>query len=243
MSTEIGEKEFLQYLDIIGQGLDGLAKWEKAQKDIIGDGLGLSCVVLNSNPFTIGQRYLVELAAKRSRRVVAFVIQGRPESGGRGNHENTGIEFPFNARIEMSRLGLSDLENVMVMPSGPYLISRSDFPKGFLSEDYGAASAHAVLDSMVFTHVCTGLGIRCAYAGDEPRDELSEIHLNALRQECRKSDMTLKVAERKRLGERYISSALARQALADKDTGSLQGLVPEKVLDFLTSSFLTEPCS
>ncbi len=243
MSKEIGSEQFLEYLNLIGKGLDGLKEWEEQQKTIICTQNGLSCVVLNANPFTTGQRYLVELAAKRSAGVIAFVIQGRPESGGKGNHENTGIEFPFTDRFDMAKTALSDLKNVTVLPSGPYLISRSDFPKGFLSEDFGAAPAHAVLDSMAFCHVCNSLGIRSAFAGDEPRDELSEIHLNALRIQCRENSIALKVAERKRIGERYISSALARQALADNKKDELKELVPESILEYLlTLSSRTVPC-
>jgi len=135
--------------------------------------------------------------------------------------------------MQMVKEGLSDIANVIVLPSGPYLISRSDFPEGFLSKELGPAPAHAVLDSMVFCHVCNALGIKTAFAGDEPRDELSEIHLNALRQECRKNNINLKVAERKRIGERYITSSLARQAIADKDADELKEVVPETTLSFL----------
>lgn len=234
MGTEIGQEIFDQYLNLIGHGKKDLEKWEQDLKASIGQSEGISCVVLNANPFTAGQRYLVQMAAGRSTEVLVFVIQGRPESGGKGNHENTGIEFSFEDRMKMAKDGLSDLANVILLPSGPYLISRSDFPKGFLSQDLGSAPAHAVLDSMVFCHICRNLGIKAAYAGDEPRDELSEIHLNALRQECRRNSIMLKVAERKRIGERYITSSLARQAIADGNKDGLKEIVGETTLSYLT---------
>ena len=234
MGIDITNEIFNQYLNLIAQGQQGLEKWEQDMKAEIGNPEGLSCVVLNANPFTTGQKYLIRLAASRSRRVIVFVIQGRPESGGKGNHENTGIEFPFEQRFQMAKEGLRDLANVTVLPSGPYLISRTDFPKGFLSQDLGSAPAHAVLDSMVLCHFCNSLGIKTVFAGDEPRDELSEIHLNTLRQECRKNSILLKVAERKRIGERYISSALARQAIADRNRDELKEIVPETTLSYLT---------
>ena len=233
MGTVIGKDILDQYLTLIGEGPNGLEKWEKNLKASIGMAEGRSCVVLNANPFTIGQRYLVQLACSRSTEVLVFVVQGRPEAGAKGNHENTGIEFSFNDRIKMVKDDLSDIPNVTVLPSGPYLISRSDFPKGFLSQDLGSAPAHAVLDSMVLCHICRSLGIRTIYAGDEPRDELSEIHLNALRQECRNGNIILKVAERKRIGERYITSALARQAIADKNLDELKATVGDSTLSYL----------
>ena len=51
------------------------------------------------------------------------------------------------------------------------------------------------------------------------------------------------MAERKRIGERYISSALARQAIADGDADTLRSIVPERVFDLIVSeSYLKEPC-
>ena len=233
MGTVIGKENLNQYLTLIGEGPTGLEKWEQNLKASIGQAEGRSCVILNANPFTIGQKYLVQLASSRSTEVLVFVIQGRPESGAKGNHENTGIEFPFENRLKMVKDGLSDLRNFTVLPSGPYLISRSDFPKSFLSQDLGSVPAHAVLDSMVLCHICRSLGIKTVYAGDEPRDELSEIHLNALRQECRNNNILLKVAERKRVGEKYITSSLARQAIADKNIEDLKETVAEPTLSYL----------
>lgn len=215
MRGTVTDKEFNAYLGLIGDGEEGLKLWEKQLSESIGLPEGTSLVVLNANPFTTGHRYLVSLARSRSRHVLVLVIQGRPESGGRGNHENTGIVFPFGERLRMTKEGLSDMDGITVIPSGPYVISRDDFPADFLSDEMGKVPAHAALDSMVICHVCNSLGIRSIFAGDEPRDEMSEIHLNALRTACAGSGIQLRVAERKRLGERYISSSMVRQDIAD----------------------------
>lgn len=237
MQKELGPEELKQYLYIIGEGKESLESWtEQTKARITNAGMDLSrasALVFNANPFTIGHRYLSEIASKRSSAVIVFVIQGKPESGGKGNHENTGIEYPFEKRLLMAQESLKDLQNVLVLPSGPYIISRDDFPKDYLREEMANATAHAALDSMVFTKVCTDLGIKLAFAGDEPRDELSEIHLNALRSECAKSSIVLRVAERKRLGDRYISSALVRQAISDGDKETVKALVPPCIFDIL----------
>ena len=215
MRGTVTEKEFHGYLGLIGDGEDGLKLWEKQLSESTNLPEGTSLVVLNANPFTTGHHYLVSIARRRSAHVLVLVIRGKPESGGKGNHENTGIVFPFTERLDMTKKGLADIDCVTVMPSGPYIISRDDFPKDFLSDEMGRIPAHAALDSMVICHVCRALGIRSIYAGDEPRDEMSEIHLNALRASCASSGIQLRVAERKRLGERYISSSMVRQDIAD----------------------------
>ena len=230
----IGESTFHEYLNLIADGINGLENWERSLSEELGDCSGTSAVVFNSNPLTVGGRYLAEIASKRSRRVIVLVIQGKTDSGAHGNHESTGIEFSFENRFAMTKAALSDLENVLVLPSGPYLIGRDDFPKGYLSETLGAASAHAYLDCMAFCHICNALGIRAAFSGDEPRDEMSEIHLNTLRQLCAQSGIVLRVAERKRLDDKYISSSMVRKALDAGDFETVGKLVPPAVLPFLT---------
>ncbi len=227
------EKTFEEYLGLIGKGKDSLELWEEQLASGLGTPEDMSLVVMNANPFTLGHRYLVEIASRRSSCVLVMVIQGKPESGGKGNHENTGIVFPFPERLEMTGKCLSDMDNVTVIPSGPYVISRDDFPDGFLADRMGKVPAHAVLDSMVICHICRALGIKKIFAGDEPRDEMSEIHLNALRTACADAGIMLRVAERKRLGEKYISSSLVRQDIADGKTDEVRQLVPAGVLEYL----------
>ena len=230
----IDEKIYCEYLSLIADGKTGLESWERNLKDELGDCSESSAVVFNSNPLTIGGRYLAEIASRRSKRVLVFVIQGKTDSGSHGNHEDQVIEFPFETRFAMTQKALADLKNVLVLPSGPYLIGRDDFPAGYLSGSLGAAHAHGFLDGMVFCHICNALGIRSAYAGDEPRDEMSEIHLNTLRQICAQSGIVLKVAERKRIGDKYISSSMVRKALAAGDMETVGNLVPADVLPYLT---------
>lgn len=234
MQNSISENEFNRYLELIGDGRKGLENWEsqlKTRTDCLDD---MSLVVFNSNPFTIGHRYLTEIASIRSKHVLVLVIQGRPESGGKGNHETTGIAFDFKDRLTMTERCLSDIKNVTVLPSGPYVISRDDFPDGFLADRMGKVPAYAVLDSMVLCHLCQALGIKKVFAGDEPRDEMSEIHLNALRTECAANNIVLKVAERKRLGEKYISSSMVRQDIADGKEDEIRQIVPEIVLGYIS---------
>ena len=233
----IDERTFCEYLDMIADGLSGLESWESSLSRRLGDCSGTSAVVFNSNPLTIGGRYLAEIASRRSKRVIVFVIQGKTDSGSHRNHEETVIEFPFGKRFAMTEASLSDLQNVLILPSGPYLIGRDDYPAGYLSGSLGAAHAHGFLDGMVFCHICNALGIKSAYAGDEPRDEMSEIHLNTLRQMCAQSNIVLKVAERKRIGDKYISSSLVRKALSAGDMETVRELVPPQVMPFFSGSF------
>ena len=82
MRCTVTEREFHEYLGLIGDGEEGLKLWERQLSESIDIPEGTSLVVLNANPFTIGHRYLVSIARSRSRHTLVLVIQGRPESGG-----------------------------------------------------------------------------------------------------------------------------------------------------------------
>lgn len=233
------DNTFDGYLSLIGNGREGLEGWLDAtakEVDAVFSGrTQRSCILINANPFTVGHRYLIEIASGRSQAVVVFVIQGRTESGSRGNHEKTGIEIPFEDRLGLVKQCTQDLGNVLVLPSGQYLISRDDYPASYLKEKLGNVPAHAMLNSLTLCLTARAIGAGTIFAGDEPRDEMSEIHLNALRQRCRENSITIKVAERKRLGDRYISSAMVREALSRGRCDELPLLVPNQVQQYLAS--------
>ena len=102
MAFELTQDIFDRYLGLLGGSARGLSDWEESIRQTLGAADGMSVLVFNANPFTNGHRYIAEIAARRSTRVLVFVIQGKPESGSRGNHENSGIELPFPDRLEQS---------------------------------------------------------------------------------------------------------------------------------------------
>ena len=196
----------------------------------------LGALVFNANPYTLGHDYLLSLASKRCSAVVVFVIEGKPDSGCRGNHESAEIELPFEDRLSLVQKGAKKYENVLVLPAGPFLIGRNSFPKDWSTEEKGRAHLYAQLDAQLFfQEIAPSLGIKTRFVGDEPRDEMSEMHLNALRQESKIAKIPLKVAERKRLGDKYISSSLVREALFQGDLETVKNAVPSFVYEYLTA--------
>lgn len=194
----------------------------------------LSCLVFNANPYTLGHDYILSLASKRSSAVVVFVIEGKPDSGCRGNHETVEIEIPFEDRIKLVKEGAKKYPNILVLPAGPFLIGRNSFPQDWSTEEKGRMHLYALLDSQLFfQEIAPKLNIKTRFVGDEPRDEMSEMHLSALRQESKNSKIQLKVAERKRIGDKYISSSMIREALAQDNWETIKNTVPSFVYEYL----------
>lgn len=232
------DDETLRYMKSLGDWTHTLEAWLSQTKTAIagrfGDTTGVSCLIFNANPCTLGHLYLMEIASRRSKGVVVFVMEGKTDDGSRGNHEDTDIEIPFEDRLFHTGESAKGFGNVMVLPGGPYIIGRNDFPAGWSTKERGRAHSYAILNSKLLCRiVLPGLGINAMYVGDEPRDEMSEMHLNALRQECRDNGIGLRVAERKRLGDRYISSAMVREAVSKGDWGTVEACVQPLVYDYL----------
>ena len=148
MQNIIGHEQLATYLNTIGDGPDGLSAWEQdVRKRIHGKDID-ALTVINANPFTIGHRYLVQLASKRSSGLLVLVIQGNPESGGKGNHENTGLQYPFEKRLAMAKCGLSDIPNVTILPSGPYMFLLFSLTESDLTGKYDYS--HEIMLNFLF---------------------------------------------------------------------------------------------
>ncbi len=132
------------------------------------DGI-IGAAVMNCNPFTLGHRYLIETAARECDHVYVFLLSEDKS------------EFSARERMEMAKLGTQDLENVTVLPTGPYLISSATFPSYFL-KDRDREQVHCALDVAVFeTHYIPHFGITRRYVGTEPLSPLTMQYNEALR--------------------------------------------------------------
>ncbi len=233
----------LQYSSMNAK-LASLTSWLEDTKTAVNNTfentIGIACLIFNANPCTLGHRYLIELASKRNKGVVVFVIQGKTSSGSKGNHENTGIEIPFELRLGDVQECAKAFHNVLVLPGGPYIISRDDFPSQWSTEKWstekkGRSHSYAILNAKLLCQVILPeLGIKTFYVGDEPRDEMEEMHLNEIRLQCKNNNINLKVAERKRIRDKYISSSMVREFIACNDWKAIKETVPPHVYERLS---------
>jgi [citrate (pro-3S)-lyase] ligase len=98
----------------------------------------VGAVVMNCNPFTLGHQYLVEKAAGECDHVYVFVLS-----------EDKSY-FSAKDRMAMVKLGTAHLENLTVLPTGPYLISSATFPAYFIKDKENLAEIQCLLDIEIF---------------------------------------------------------------------------------------------
>jgi [citrate (pro-3S)-lyase] ligase len=132
--------------------------WEKEE---------FGAIVVNCNPMTEGHYRLIETAAQKHRRLIVFVV------------EEDRSMFSFQERFTLVFLALKPLENVIVVPSTPYIVSHLTFPSYFLKSMDEREEEHARLDALIFkNYFMKELHIAKRYVGTE--SDLFMIKYNAI---------------------------------------------------------------
>lgn len=190
------------------------------------DNKNAGAIVMNCNPFTLGHRYLIEYAAERCEALYIFVVE-----------ENSSI-FPFDIRFSLVKKGVSDLLNVLVFPSGPYIISNQTFPTYFLKQDTDAVAIQAELDLTLFAEgIAKPLNIRTRFVGEEPICAVTQRYNQVMKQVLPKHGIYVDEIPRKTGSDGcVISASLVRSKLAQVLPGEwLRRYVPEVTYEYLCS--------
>ena len=100
--SEKGRNEIKKYVD-------------KLRRDykihvFLGNSKNIGSIVMNCNPFTLGHRYLIEESAKKVEKLIVFVV------------EENRSQFDFKDRFYMVKEGTKDMDNVIVVPTGDFVL-------------------------------------------------------------------------------------------------------------------------
>ena len=174
-------------------------------------------LVMNANPFTLGHRYLAEKASAACDRLYLFVVS-----------EDASL-VPFDVRWRLVKEGVAGLDDVVLCPSGPYMISNATFPSYFLKDDALASEAHARLDVAVFRRIAAALGISARFVGEEPTSQVTGIYNRALKEALGDACVIL---PRVCAGGAPISASTVRRLLQAGDIEGIRPLVPESTYSF-----------
>lgn len=188
------------------------------------DGIRTGAVVMNCNPFTKGHRYLVEQALEVVNKLYLFVV------------EEDKSYFKFEDRFQMVKAGVADLENVHVVPSGKYVISKDTFAQYFEKECVQTVE-NMDYDLYIFGEVvAAGLGIQYRFAGEELFDQVTRAYNEAMKRIL--PDLGVIVVEIPRItadesGQVIVSATLVRKALQEKDMEIIKKLCPMSTVKYL----------
>ena len=179
-------------------------------------------IVMNCNPFTNGHRYLIEQALDVMGFLIIFVVEE--------NH----FLLSFTERFAMVRDSVKDLKNVMVVPSGPFILSRTTFPEYFLKAADEDLVENVENDITLFAQrIAPHLNITYRFVGEEPEDSVTNEYNLAMKGILPKKGIQLVEIPRRRHNGSYISASAVRRCLGAYDLDGLKGLVSESTMKVL----------
>lgn len=189
---------------------------------------GCGAIVMNANPFTNGHRYLVECALKQVEQLIIFVV------------EEDRSNVPFDDRIELVRQGVMDLSNVVVVPSGNFIISSTTFQSYFEKETKTEAVIDAAMDIEIFgKYIAPVFGIAKRFVGEEPTDFITRQYNEQMAEQLPRYGVQLIEISRKQKenSSEAISASTVRGCLQMEDYSAIEKLVPSSTLTYLKNNF------
>ncbi len=200
---------------------DGVARFLESlpRVDVSGK---IGAIVMNGNPFTLGHQYLIERAASECNHIYVFVLSEDKS------------DFSAEDRFEMAKLGTAHLNNVSIMPTGPYLISSATFPTYFLKDRDSATDVQCRLDIEIFTkYFAPHLGITHRYVGSEPLSALTDTYNKALSKFLPARGVEVIEFERIEHNGEPISASKVRQFIKEERFTELSNILPKTTIDFI----------
>lgn len=185
----------------------------------------LGAIVMNANPFTRGHEYLARTAAASCERLLVFVVE-----------EDISV-VPFAVRFALVREGLANLPNILVLPAGPYMVSRASFP-AYFTADEARSAVHAGLDCAIFaSRIAPDLGITIRFVGTEPYDPVTREYNAVMAREFAQYGLALQEIPRLESACAAVSASRVR-ALLRGDAGAAQWAELESLLPPATYTYL-----
>ncbi len=192
----------------------------------------IAAIVVNCNPFTKGHLYLIEKAASENELLYLFVVEEDLSS------------FPYKIRRKIIEEGISHLKNVVVLATGPYIVSGAIFPNYFLkSESWNEISQkQAEVDVSIFAnYVVPILNITKRYVGTENYCQTTLAYNTAMKEILPKNGCEVIEITRKYDGldeennPNYISASKIRKAIKENKLEEVLDLLPKATQKFLLS--------
>lgn len=184
----------------------------------------VGAIVMNCNPFTYGHRYLIEEAKKRVECLIIFVVE-----------EDRSL-FSFKERLIMVRDGVADLSNVIVVPSGNFILSQTTFPEYFIKETDEDIIENIENDVTLFGEkIAPKLNITFRFVGEEKDDPVTNEYNKAMKRILPQYGIQVVEIPRKKQeeSEDAISATTVRKCLEIGEIEKLSRLVPETTMRIL----------
>ncbi len=182
----------------------------------------IGAIVANCNPFHYGHRYLIEYASSMCDLIYVFVLQ-----------EDKSY-FSFLDRFIMVVRGCNDLNNVIPIPSGRFVISNSTFPDYFGKEQKQEVVIDASIDIEIFSKfIAPYMGITDRFVGTEPFCKVTEQYNKQMSEILKNNNINFHEINRCKIGPTFVSATIIRELFRNGNMEKLSKLVPSTTFLYL----------
>lgn len=182
----------------------------------------IGAIVMNCNPMTKGHCYLIEEARKRVDYLYIFVV------------EEDRADFSFEERFYIVKKETENMNNVIVVPSGQYIISYTTMPLYFEKEEKKNEQLDAANDLRIFgQYIAPLLGIKERFVGEEPFDLVTRQYNEEMKKILPFYKVRVTEIPRFMIEETVISASRVRKLLKEENWAEIQRLVPESTYTIL----------
>jgi len=205
-----------------------LQGFQNQLKELYDRRLSVGAIVMNCNPFTLGHRYLIEQASKQCAHLIVFVVE-----------EDLSV-FPFRDRLELVKEGTSDLKNVIILPSGQFILSSLTFSEYFNKSELQDRIVDPSTDINLFAkEIAPCLHITKRFVGDEPIDSVTRQYNNEMQNVLPKYGIDYIQIQRleRRDADGVISASEVRHCIADGDMDAVKAMVPAATFKYINEHF------
>lgn len=185
-------------------------------------------IVMNCNPLTYGHQWLIKYAAEQVEHLYIFVVQEDKS------------EFTFEERFAMVGACIEGESNIIVLPSGQFIISAFTFPEYFTKETAKPdTKIDASNDVDIFgKYIAPELNIKIRFIGEEPLDFVTNQYNELIKRQLPNYGVqVLEIPryEKKDIG--VVSATKVRESIKKGDWKRVKELVPETTFRILKRKY------
>lgn len=182
----------------------------------------VGAIVMVGNCFNNGHRYLIEQAKNQVDFLIVFVV------------EEELFLFPFEERFQLIKKGTDDLSNIMIVPSGDFILSRNNFPEFFSKRNDGAVAFNVEYDIKVFAdYIAEPLHITHRFVAEEHKNKLIKAHIEAMRRILPQKGINYVEIPRMVSGEESVKSSTVCKSLKKGEYDKAFDLLPGTTQKYL----------
>lgn len=183
----------------------------------------IGAIVMNCDPFHKGHRYVIEQAMKQVECLIIFLIR------------ESRTLFNFEERLQMVEEGVRDIENIIVVPNGDFVLSENNFREYYVRREDEVAAINAKYDLNVFAEYIAGpLHISHRFAGKETGNNTMKVYNDVMKELLPSKGITYVEVPKMMIDGEIIRSSRIRRHIRKQEYGKAFIMMTEPTKRYLS---------